>query len=155
MRTLKIIGITLLGVLLLVGGCIAFVGAKGSKNDASAVAYLDSTLPPILGDWDVSALEIESTPELLQAVPREKLADLFQVCRSRLGRVVKYHGAKPTAPGVVSTNGAMGTYRADVEFEQGRAFLDLQLVRREKWRILRFSISSDRLNPNLSQSSPF
>lgn len=142
---LKALGVLLVVVAVLIGGVATFMVRVGSGLDAESKAYVDTTIPILVGDWNPDELTSRSSKELLALLNDKDLANLYAMFR-RLGGLKQYRGAKGEAHVMLNLpKGAVTTasYLAAADFENGPAKIKLSLIKRDGgWQILEFRIDS-------------
>jgi len=136
------------------GGLVAFILSSGAvmryvgpRLDAEAKAYVEQTLPRIIGSWNVEELRHEASPELLRGAG-EKLATFYQVSAERLGPLKTVQAVKGDSyvrfwvfPWSLTIG---GNFVADVLFEKAAARVSIKTIRRNgRWQYQWFYVNSD------------
>ena len=142
---LSIVGIVFLVLLFLVGCFIGFVVYEGNKFDASSKAYVDESVPAIVGHWSEGELVKRESPQFRAATSDDELAALFAKLNA-LGPMQSYGGAKGDANmNVTPASGLQitATYLAPAHFQNGNAEIRINLIQvGGEWRILGFRVNS-------------
>jgi len=131
-RGFAIFGYVCAGILAVFVVLAAIFIPRALHLEHDGAAYLDHTLPGIVGTWDSHALASRATPELLGVVKAP--ADLERVFRffKQLGKLK--HIDEPTGSVYTGTYLGKGTvttgnFTAKAEFENGPATISVQLTR--------------------------
>src|SRR3989442_15703267 len=72
-------------VVALVLTALAVMPYVGPRLGAEAKTYVEQSLPVILGRWNTDDLVSHASPELLQALPADKLVRFYEAGAERLG----------------------------------------------------------------------
>ena len=142
-------------IAALVAVCVVVVRYVGPRLDTDAKRYVDQTLPVIVDGWDPERLLAEASPELIAALPGERLAILEKDFARRLGGLTRYNGATGEArirlavfPWFMAIEGRCV---AEVEFHNGSARIFVRTVRRDgKWRYMSMNV---QVTPSANTSS--
>jgi len=121
----------------------------GPRLDAEAKAYVEQTLPRVIGSWNVEELRHEASPELLRGAG-DKLATLYQTFGERLGPLKTVEAVKGSSfirfwvfPWSLTIT---GNFVADVLFEKAPARVSVRTIRRNgRWQYLWLYVNSDAL----------
>ncbi len=148
MKKALILGGVGFGVLVLVcGGFLGWFLTKAMRLDGENRAFLAEVVPPILESWDPQKLTQVASPELIASAPPEKVSEMFNVFRSRLGAFQSLGEFQGRAEMNATTqHGAMtmGQYQAAAQFTRGPGQVIVHTVKRDgAWRILYFRINWD------------
>jgi hypothetical protein len=146
---LSIVGIVFLVLLVLAAGFIGFVAYEGNKFDASSKAYVDESVPAIVGNWSKDELVKRESPQLRKVVSDDELASLFTKLSDALGPIQSYDGAKGDANmNVTPVSGFQVTasYVAEATFQNGKGEIKINLIQVDgEWLILGFHVNSPTL----------
>jgi hypothetical protein len=129
---------------------LVYVAARPARDDAGAIAYIDTSIPAIVQSWDSQQLVARAAPEILTPLVLSELPHSF----ARLAKLGKLEGFDPPVGNVSSPpiakggNGeAFAQYVVAAQFESGPAQIQITLRRRGRsWQILGFHIDSPTLN---------
>jgi hypothetical protein len=145
-RGFAVFGYVCAGLLAFVFVFAAVFIPRALHLEHDGAAYLDHTLPEIVGTWDSHALASRATPELLGSVkPPTDLERYFRFLR-QLGKLK--HMDEPTGSVYTGTYLGKGTvttgnFTAKAEFENGPATISVQLTRvGDNWKYNGLHISS-------------
>jgi succinate dehydrogenase hydrophobic anchor subunit len=139
-------------ILLVAGIAAAIYFPHAMKLDREAIAYIQDTMPKIVGHWNSKELLDRATPQLDSTMKShggpERHFEMFR----KLGPLK--HLNAPTG-GVGTTvypgQGAatLGEYSAKAEFENGTATILIQLLRMNgQWMINGLRVNSDAFLPS-------
>jgi hypothetical protein len=141
----------LLGAAFLILIILAVVGIgtaviKASSLDKQSKAYVDSTIPIIVSNWDEQELLNRASPEFSQATGKDDLDKLFVMFR-KLGHFRTYLGSEGQSYiSFTSQNGKSITalYTVKAIFDAGPATINVNLVKHgDRWQILGFRVDSN------------
>jgi hypothetical protein len=142
---LSIIGIVFLILLVIGAGFIGFVAYEGNKFDASSKAYVDESVPAIVGNWSTDELIKRESPQLRKVASDDDLAALFSKL-SVLGSMQSYDDAKGGAKmNLTPSSGFQVTaaYVAKATFQNGKAEIKVNLIQVDGvWQIYGFHVDS-------------
>jgi hypothetical protein len=149
-RILAILGVVFLILLVALGVFIVRVAATGSKLDASSKAFVDETVPQIVGTWSADNLIQHAAPQLLQATSEDQVQELFRGFAAKLGPLVQYEGCKGESNTSVTTQSGRvvsARYTAQATFQNGKATINLTLLQNTSstWSIVEFYVLSPTL----------
>jgi len=120
-----------------------FIFVQPELNQESK-AWVDSTIPKILTNWNVNEMVNDSSPELMQTTSESDVSKLFSTLSSKLGAFKKYDGSTGEA-GVDINNGREMTtaqYVAEADFTEGTANVTIEGIKENGvWKILYFYVS--------------
>jgi hypothetical protein len=146
-------------VLAWIGGTVVALGLTtlaataylGPRLDAEGRAYVEQSLPGVVGRWDADALIAQASPELLDAMPAAKLTAFYRTCAARLGSLESVQGVtgQATASWILPLSFTIrGQFVADVQFEKSPARVTVRTVRRHgEWRYTFLNIQSGAFLP--------
>ena len=138
-----IFGVIIIAVLILAVISIP----RSIKLDKQATAYIQNTVPEIVGSWNAQALIDRATPELASSMKSSADTGRIFTMFQQLGALK--HLDKPTGhitSGASSKTGpiTIGSYVAQDDFEKGKATISIQLRRSgNSWEINGFHVDSD------------
>lgn len=144
-KTLMILGGIFAVAVVVIVGAIVFAAVKGPALDRESKQYAEATLPAIISQWDIQALQARTSPEFKAAVSDEVLEKLIRIYQ-KLGKLKEYKGTNGQAN--VSLTLQQGTvisarYIANADFEAGPATITLDLIKHgDQWQILSLRIDS-------------
>ncbi len=145
-KILIILGAIFLILIIVAGIAIGIVAVKGSALDKQSKAYVDSTVPLIVSNWDEQALLSRVSPEFMAATDKQELDKLYAMFR-KLGKLRDYEGSKGQSYMSMSTqNGKSVTavYKCKSMLEAGPADIKVTLVQHDdKWEIAGFNVDSE------------
>lgn len=145
------LGIAFAGVFVAAAVGFVLLNQAGGRLDRESKAYVDEVVPVIVGSWDSHELVARASPELLQAVPPEKLEILFEIFLQRLGPLQEYQGSVGRANiAMMQQHGEVvtGEYLARGQFEKAAADIRVRTIQRDDiWSILLFYVDSEALVP--------
>jgi hypothetical protein len=145
-KILIVLGAIFLALIILAVIGIGIAAFKGSALDKQTRAYVDSTVPLIVSNWDEQALLSRASPEFTQAVDKENLDKLYFMFW-KLGKFRNYEGSKGQSYMSMTTeNGKSVTavYVCKATFDAGPADIKVTLVKHgEKWEIAGFRVDSE------------
>jgi hypothetical protein len=145
-KILIVLGAIFLALIILAVIGIGIAAVKGSALDKQTKAYVDSTVPLIVSNWDEQALLSRASPEFTQAVDKEKLDKLYFMFR-KLGKFRNYEDSKGQSYMSMTTeNGKFVTavYVCKATFDAGPADIKVTLIKHgEKWEIAGFRLDSE------------
>lgn len=152
---LRCLGAVFLALLVSLGIAAAVYVPKLWKLERTAIAYVESSVPLIVANWDPAEVTKRAAPEFLVPSIQEGLPVVF----AELSRLGKLRSLRKPEGGVVVADFQMALSRsefrvrtrdqrlgplwaefvADAEFEAGPAKVKMTLVRRgNEWRIIGF-----------------
>lgn len=107
-------------------------------------AYVDQTLVDITGQWDPNAFIWHLDPETFEPGDEDEIESLFRHYR-RLGPLVVYHASEGRV--TESEAGALEfSYRAEADYQKGRATLRVQGIRlNDDWYLRAIDVQSPAL----------
>ena len=139
--------------LVVVVALVIFIGSAavaGSKLDKSSKAFVDATVPEIVGTWSADKLIQHAAPQFLEATSAPQIRELCSVFAAKLGPLVRYEGSEgesnsaftPQHGRVVSAH-----YRAFATFEHGKTDIRLTLLqdKASNWSCVEFQVLSPAL----------
>jgi hypothetical protein len=144
-KILKVLGGIFLAAVVLIGGVALYGVSVGPKLDADSKAYVDSTIPVLVNEWNPEELKSRASDQLLPFLKEPDVTNLYGMFR-RLGRMTNYKGAEGDShttlnipKGVVTT----AAYIAAADFENGPGTIKISLMKSNgAWRILEFRVDS-------------
>jgi hypothetical protein len=130
----------------------------GPRLDANAKAYVEQSLPIVIAKWNVDDLTAQASPELLEALPADKLAQFYGMCAERLGPLKAVQSVKGESfvhflafPWSFAIG---GQFVADVQFEKAAAHVSVRTIRRHgEWRYTYLFVNSDAFLPGGKSSA--
>jgi hypothetical protein len=145
-KLLIVLGAVFLILIILAVVGIGVVAVKGTALDKQSKAYVDSTVPVIVANWDEQELLNRASPEFIQAAQKSDLDKLYVMFR-RLGHFRAYQGSQGQSyMSVTSENGKSITavYTAKTTFDTGPATIKVTLIKHgDRWQILGFHVDSE------------
>jgi hypothetical protein len=144
-KTLTILGgiFAVLIVIAIVG--ITMVAIRGHALDKESQRYVDSAIPAIVSQWDITEIQKRASPELKAAASDADLGKLVRMY-AKLGKFKEYDGAKGQANiSVTSQNGKVisAAYTGKAVFETGPAEINISLIKHgDQWQLLGLHINS-------------
>lgn len=142
---LSVIGGIFLVLILIVGGCIAYMALVGGKLDASSKAYADKAVSAIASTWSEDELIARESPQFKKAASREELDQLFKKFRE-LGPLQSSEEIRGDAKvNFTTTDGKVVTavYVEKATFQNGKAEITITLIQNDGlWQILGFRVNS-------------
>ena len=139
------VAVTALALGASCGGC-AIVGLRASAEGSTFAA---STVSALGRNWNPESLIQRASPEMLMAMPPEKLRSFVQFVGGRLGLLKDCQDVQNGPWQVfVGTNGVsvFTSHYCDCRFERGPGRVSIQLVRRSGiWKLMRVDLNSDLL----------
>jgi len=148
-KNVRILTYTLLVFAIILIGCAVAAGIIGKTLDKESKAFVDTTIPAIVSDWDIVEIQKRASPEFNEAVDYDQMQQLFDVLHG-LGDLQEYNGAVGEAKIVISfQEGIVITayYDASADFESGSALVQLTLIKHGKnWQILGLKIVPGEVN---------
>jgi len=131
---------------------VAVMQYIGPRLDAEAKAYVEQSLPTIMARWNVEDLRSEASPELLQALPDDKLLLFYKAGADRLGPLKAVQTVKGDSfirfwafPWSFTIG---GNFVADVLFEKAAARVSIGTIRRGgQWRYTSLYVNSEAFLP--------
>jgi hypothetical protein len=147
-RILMVVGAVTVTALAVGVLAFALLAVEGRRLDASSREYATQLLDTTLKHWEPSAVKVESSDELIAAVPDHKLAQLLGTFSERLGPI-RSHGA-PQGEARLSIMPFRRVVTADyvtpVTFEKADGNIALRLILRDgRWKLLVLNVFSDAL----------
>jgi hypothetical protein len=149
-RILLILGAVFLIVLVALVLFIGSAAVSGGKLDKSSQAFVDATVPEIVGTWSADKLIQHAAPQLLEATSAPQVRETCSAFAAKLGPLVRYEGSEgesnsaftPQHGHVVSAR-----YRACATFEHGKADIRLTLLqdKASNWSYVEFNVLSPAL----------
>lgn len=142
---LKTLGVIFIVLIVLFVGAITFTFFVGSKLKSEAKAYVDSTVPILVKDWDPNELKSRANKNMLANTNDSNLNNIYSVYK-KLGKMTKYIGSNGNA--IKMLNGpdgikATAQYIITAQFENGIATITLGLFKvNESWEISSIYINS-------------
>jgi hypothetical protein len=128
------------------------VNGQGNKFDRDSKDYVDKNIPIIVSSLDYKELTSRASSELLNAVSEEKLKEIFDVYKEKLGKFKEHKGSQGesfTKIEIFSKDVVLGlavtaTYLVDMSFENAPARAKIDLILKDsEWKINGFQISSE------------
>jgi len=109
--------------------------------DKESKAYVDAAIPAVFKSWNEKELLNRASPEFKQAVPQQKLDELFHKL-SNLGPLRKCEPAQGRAGmSNQADKQVKAEYIANATFDKGKALIDLALIKHgDQWQILGFVV---------------
>ena len=141
-NTIKVMGFTILVIIILLGAGMAFLAIIGRTLDKESKAYVDAAVPAIIAEWDINELEKRASPEFNEGADYEKIEQMF-VMLQRLGKLEEYNGSAGDASITISFTGfeISAEYTAIADFETASAEIQISLIKHgRRWQILGFRI---------------
>jgi hypothetical protein len=145
--------IALATVILAFLAIAALVSVAGyysaSVREGEARAYVDRTVPAVVGRWSTGDLLANASREMLRDITLDRIDTLFASLKQRLGPLRAYGGARRegyffafTMRGRVLTY----VYLVSAKFERGPAQIRVRAVWRDgQWKLSDFYVVSDAL----------
>jgi len=116
--------------------------------DKESKAYVDAAIPAVFKSWNEKELLNRASPEFKQAVPQQKLDELFHKL-SNLGPLRKCEPAQGRAGmSNQADKQVKAEYIANATFDKGKALIDLALIKHgDQWQILGFVVKPPESGP--------
>lgn len=150
-KTLAVLGAVFLAIVAVVAIALGWGYYSVWASEGDATSYVDRTVQAIVTDWNIQAFIAESSPELLQVAPSDKMRPIFETFSTRLGPLKAYNGATRERyyVNLVPWNRFITfSYTADATFEKGPAKIRIGIIRRGgQWKLTDFFVVSDTLMP--------
>jgi len=147
---LKTLGVIFIVLIILFVGAITYTFLVGSKLKSEAKAYVDSTVPILVKDWDLNELKSRANKSLLASTNESNLNNIYSVYK-KLGKMTKYIGAKGNAIKMLNgPDGIKATAQCIItaQFENGNATITLGLLKvNQSWEISSIYINSPLFLP--------
>lgn len=138
------LGVLFLVLVVLAGLYVGYAMITGSHLDQTSKAYVDESVPAIVGTWSKEELLKRAAPEMLKAIPEDQM-DRVLAKLSQLGKMTHYDGSKGDATIVITGRGMIVTaaYHATATFEKGTGNITIRLVQHDgQWQIAYFHVDS-------------
>ena len=145
---MRCLGKIFLILILLVAGFVGYGIWQGPTLDAQSKAFVDSAVPAICSTWNKDEVLNRASPEFTQTVSKRDVSALLSALSRRLGRFVRYDGAKGDSNFGFTNKGVSLTarYVAKAQFSNGPAVIHFSLVKRGgQWQLLNFLFESPAL----------
>jgi hypothetical protein len=141
-NTIKVMGFTILVIIILLGAGTAVLAIIGTTLDKESKAYVDAAVPAIITEWDIAELVKRASPEFDEDADYEEIKQMF-VMLQRLGKLEEYNGSAGDASITISFSGyeISAEYTAIADFETASAEIQISLIKHgRRWQILGFRI---------------
>jgi hypothetical protein len=143
------VGFALAVTTLALGASCAGCAIVGLRAGAEGSTFTASTISALGKHWDPESLIQRASPEMLMAMPPEKLRAFVQFVSRRLGSLKDCQNVQNGPWQVfVGTKGAsvFTSHYCDCRFERGPGRVSIRLVRRSGiWKLVRIDLNSDLL----------
>ncbi len=147
-KTIKTAGYALLTVVVLLIAGMAIIAAIAHTLDRDSKVFVDSAIPAIVSDWDITELQKRASPEFEETVDYDDLSQYFEMLQE-LGNMTEYKGSRGEARIALSfLNRIVVTalYTAKADFDEGSADIRISLIKHDgKWQILGFQVTPREL----------
>jgi hypothetical protein len=145
-KILIVLGAIFLTLIILAAIGIGIAAVKGSALDKESKAYVDSTVPLVVSNWDEQTLLSRASPEFTQAVDKQSLDKLYIMFR-KLGKLRVYEGSKGQSYMSMTTQSGKSitsVYVCKATFEAGPANIKVTLSKHgDKWEIAGLRVDSE------------
>jgi hypothetical protein len=109
--------------------------------------FVKSTVLAVASTWQPGELYNRSSPELIRALPRQKMNRLCSLAQNYLGRLRTYHGARGSTRFLLpAQNGAteVAEYIVSARFDKGEGQVAVGAIKRSKgWLVTEFYVRKD------------
>jgi hypothetical protein len=96
-KILMWIGAVAVAAVVGIVATIAVLALRGVALDKSSREYASKLLDTALKDWDIEAIQSESSSQMREAVKREDLARVLRAFKERLGSIKAYDAPRGDA----------------------------------------------------------
>lgn len=144
------IGLSFGALFILIALIFGVMAYKGSRLDASSLAFVKETVPKILTGWNRDALVAIESDAMALYGPKEKVDRLFSIFSQALGHF--HHMEEPVGESMMHADSSGthigGSYKVKAQFEKGWAEISMVLIfENDKWLVNSFNINSPLLGP--------
>jgi len=152
------VALFLLATILALGASCAGCAIVGTRASSEGSTFTAGTVVALGKNWDSEFIINRASPEMLAAIPPEKLRAFVRFVAGRLGPLKACEDVRSGPWQVfVGTAGAsvFTSHYCDCQFERGPGRVSLQLVRRAGiWKVMRVDLNSDLLLTEPPSSAP-
>lgn len=133
-----------------VGLLISYMTSAGNELDISSKEFVDTSVPRISKSWNAKDIKELSSREFMNSTDTVELENFFKYCNEKLGKMKHYRGSQGESRIFINNFklDITAVYTAQVDFEKGKATVDVSLVRENnKWYILGYKVNSEIFQP--------
>jgi hypothetical protein len=147
-KTIMVLGYVFLVLIILAAAGIASLAIIGKRLDKESKVFVDSALPAIIEEWDISELQKRASPEFDDSVDYDDLEE-YLGSLLELGKLEGYKGSTGESNITLSLGGYEITadYTASADFEKGSVEIQISLIKHNgAWQILDFRVSPEEFS---------